>query len=467
MFDRETQGAVMASQRWMLVCVLLTGVAGCAGPSDSGDPPIRTASSDSVPDTGEPFLVRLQTSQGPVMIEVHPEWAPRGAARFRELVMTGYYEGCKFFRIVKGFMAQTGINGDPEISAEWKDRTIKDDPVIQSNRRGYIAFAMGGPDTRTTQLFINLADNVALDIQGFAPFGKVVEGMEIVDRLHSGYAEQPEQTRIYADGNEYLETQFPRLDFIEGAWIVEGATVAASDDAETAADARAQQASPAAAAERQARPAAADSAGQPAERKTAAQEPFRVKLATSQGDVVIEVHPEWAPRGAARFRELVEGKFYDECRVFRVLDGFMAQTGINGDPKTNGKWRDRTIEDDPVVKSNTRGYVSFATSGPDSRTTQFFINYGDNARLDEMGFSPFGKVVEGMDVVDKFYSGYGEGAPRGRGPDQQRVNLEGNAYLEKSFPKLDYIKQAVLVEDDEPQQPAAEDPSKEDPPAER
>ena len=194
-----------------------------------------------------------------------------------------------------------------------------------------------------------------------------------------------------------------------------------------------------------------------ADEAPASQESYRVKLVTSQGDVVIEVQPEWAPRGAARFRELVEAKFYDGCRFFRVLDGFMAQTGMNGDPEVNDRWREKTIRDDPVKESNTRGNVSFATSGPHSRTTQFFINYGDNSNLDDMGFSPFGKVIEGMEVVDKFYSGYGEGAPRGRGPSQERITAEGNAYLEKSFPKLDYIKEASIVEDSEPEKAATDE----------
>jgi peptidyl-prolyl cis-trans isomerase A (cyclophilin A) len=180
---------------------------------------------------------------------------------------------------------------------------------------------------------------------------------------------------------------------------------------------------------------------------------YRVKLTTTKGDVLIDVHPEWSPRGAVRFRELVEAGFYDGCKFFRVLDGFMAQTGINGDPEVNAKWREDRIEDDPVVKSNTRGFVSFATSGPDSRTTQFFINYGDNSQLDGMGFSPFGEVVEGMDVVDKLYNGYGEGAPRGPGPDQGRINEQGNAYLEEQFPKLDAIEKATIASADEPASP--------------
>lgn len=176
---------------------------------------------------------------------------------------------------------------------------------------------------------------------------------------------------------------------------------------------------------------------------------YRVKFTTTEGDFVIEVHPDWAPRGAARFRELVESGFYDDCAFFRVLDGFMAQCGINGDPQVHAKWKDKTIPDDPVQESNKRGYVSFAMAGPDTRTTQFFINYGDNSRLDDMGFAPFGKVVEGMDAVDSLYSGYGEGAPQGNGPSQGRIQQQGNEYLKENFPKLDYIKTARLVDSQE------------------
>ncbi|MBW3541075.1 MAG: peptidylprolyl isomerase [Planctomycetes bacterium] len=177
-------------------------------------------------------------------------------------------------------------------------------------------------------------------------------------------------------------------------------------------------------------------------------EPFKVKLATNEGDIVIEVHPEWAPHGAARFRELVEEGFYDGCRFFRVIDGFMAQAGINGDPLVMAQWRDNNIPDDPVVQSNTRGYVTFAQSSqPNSRSTQFFINFGDNSRLDRDRFAPFGKVVEGMDVAEKLYSGYGDGPPHGSGPDQGRLQQEGNAFLAKNYPELDYIEQATVIDE--------------------
>ncbi len=173
---------------------------------------------------------------------------------------------------------------------------------------------------------------------------------------------------------------------------------------------------------------------------------FKVKLETSKGDIVFQVTRSWSPLGADRFHELVKAGFYNDCRFFRVIEGFMAQTGINGDPKVHAKWKDKTIKDDSRVKSNTRGFVSFAKSSlPHSRSTQFFINFGDNKYLDDYGFSPFAQVVEGMDVVDKIYSGYGEGAPRGNGPPQSRVVGEGNEYLKKSYPKLDYIKKATIV----------------------
>lgn len=179
-----------------------------------------------------------------------------------------------------------------------------------------------------------------------------------------------------------------------------------------------------------------------------APEVFKAKFETTKGDVVIEVHRDWSPRGAQRFYNLVKNGFYDGCRFFRVISGFMAQVGINGDPEVMATWRSANIMDDKVTQSNQRGFVSFAKTGaPNSRSTQIFINFKDNSMLDRQGFSPFGKVVEGMEVVDNLYAGYGEGAPRGNGPSQMRIQSEGNAYLEKEFPKLDYIKTATIIEE--------------------
>lgn len=175
---------------------------------------------------------------------------------------------------------------------------------------------------------------------------------------------------------------------------------------------------------------------------------FNVDFDTSAGMFVIEVHRDWAPNGVDRFYNLVKNGYFDNLRFFRVIPKFMVQFGISGDPALNTVWREARIPRDPVKQSNTRGFITYAMqggpSGPDSRTVQMFINFGDNSFLDGQGFAPFGKVSKGMEVVDKIYSGYGEGAPQGDGPEQGRVQAEGNAYLTKDFPKLDYIKKATI-----------------------
>jgi peptidyl-prolyl cis-trans isomerase A (cyclophilin A) len=185
---------------------------------------------------------------------------------------------------------------------------------------------------------------------------------------------------------------------------------------------------------------------QPAAAAPATAQPFTVLLDTTKGPIHIEVHPEWAPLGAARFRELVEAGYFTDVAFFRVVEGFMAQIGIHGDPAVNNRWRENSFPDDPVTQSNTRGMLSFATRGPNTRTTQFFINFVDNRNLDGMGFSPFARVREAdMAIVDSLYNGYGEGAPRGAGPDQGRMHAEGNTYLRASFPNLDYVRSARIV----------------------
>jgi peptidyl-prolyl cis-trans isomerase A (cyclophilin A) len=171
---------------------------------------------------------------------------------------------------------------------------------------------------------------------------------------------------------------------------------------------------------------------------------YKAKFDTSKGAFVIEVHRDWAPNGADRFYNLVKNGFFNDARFFRVIIGFMVQFGIHADPKISGVWRDADIKDDPVKESNKRGLVTFATAGPDTRTTQVFINFGNNTGLDDQGFSPFGQVISGMNVVDQLYSEYGEGAPSGQGPDQGLVQKQGNAYLAKGFPKLDFIRKATI-----------------------
>ena len=172
---------------------------------------------------------------------------------------------------------------------------------------------------------------------------------------------------------------------------------------------------------------------------TQAPDQYTVTLDTTQGPIVIDVDRAWSPRGADRFYELVQDGHYDDAAFFRVVNGFVAQAGISGDPAQTAKWRSNRIPDDPVKQSNTRGMVSFATSGPDSRSTQFFINYGDNSRLDYMGFSPFGKVRD-MSAADALYSEYAGTI------SQVAIESRGNTYLEQNYPKLDYIKSAKITE---------------------
>lgn len=171
------------------------------------------------------FRVRFETTKGNFIVAVDRELAPRGADRFYNLVRHGYYDGAHFFRNIPNFVVQFGIHAEPEVSAAWQDAKILDDPVRASNQRGTLTFAMAGEDTRTVQLFINHADNSRLDSQGFAPFGRVVEGMETVDSLYSGYGEGPPrgsgppQERIQEEGAEYLEREFPLMDRIIRARI--------------------------------------------------------------------------------------------------------------------------------------------------------------------------------------------------------------------------------------------------------
>lgn len=173
------------------------------------------------------FRVSVDTSRGSFVIEVHRDWAPRGCDRFYNLVRAGFFDDSRFFRVRRGAFAQFGIPGDPAIAAVWRNVAFADDPVRHSNTRGTVAYAMTGPDTRTTQIFINLRDNLGYDAEGFAPIGRIVEGMEVVDRLYAGYGEEPgggmrggRQGKIFAGGNTYLDRGFPRLDRLIRATMV-------------------------------------------------------------------------------------------------------------------------------------------------------------------------------------------------------------------------------------------------------
>jgi peptidyl-prolyl cis-trans isomerase A (cyclophilin A) len=183
----------------------------------------------------------------------------------------------------------------------------------------------------------------------------------------------------------------------------------------------------------------------PALLKDKAPDEYKVKFTTTKGDFTVTVNRAWAPIGADRFYNLVKHHFYDNASFFRVLPGFVVQFGISAYPTVSAAWKSADIKDDPVSQSNLRGYIVFATAGPNTRTTQVFVNLVDNKRLDSMGFAAFGQVTEGMNVVEMMYEGYGEGAPQGAGPDQDQMEKQGKAYLDKGWPKLDSIKTTTLL----------------------
>jgi peptidyl-prolyl cis-trans isomerase A (cyclophilin A) len=180
----------------------------------------------------------------------------------------------------------------------------------------------------------------------------------------------------------------------------------------------------------------------PASLKAKAPDTYKVQISTTKGDIVVEVHRDWAPIGADRFYNLVRAGYFTDAAFFRVLKGFVVQFGLSAKPAVSKAWQNANLRDDPVKQSNKKGTLTFATAGPNTRTTQIFINLADNASLDAQGFAAFGQVIEGMDAVEKLYGGYGDPP---RGPDQQRITNEGKAYLDKNFPQLDRITAAKIL----------------------
>jgi len=206
---------------WLTCSVTLALLCGACSSGGGG----KTTSEEypPVPNEKSPdqYKVRFDTTRGNVLIQVQREWAPIGADRFYTLVKTGYLNGDRFFRVVPKFIIQFGLSPDPKLTARWRQANLKDDPVRENNMRGTVSFATAGPNTRTTQLFININDNVRLDGNGFAPFGRVIDGMGVVDQIFADYGEQPDQKRIEMEGNAYLEKEFPKLDYIKTATVLE------------------------------------------------------------------------------------------------------------------------------------------------------------------------------------------------------------------------------------------------------
>jgi peptidyl-prolyl cis-trans isomerase A (cyclophilin A) len=209
----------------LLALVSLTGaLAACA--EKTPPPPPKSAVASASADS---FNVSFETSRGTFVVAVNRAWSPLGADRFRELVQAGFFNDERFFRVVPGFVAQFGINDKPAVNAQWDPKRIADDSVTHSNERGTIVFATQGPNTRSHRMFINLVDNKPLDGMGFSPIGRVVQGMEVVDSLYSGYGEAPDQGMIQSLGNSYLQRTFPKLDYIKSAKVVDVPNAAAKN----------------------------------------------------------------------------------------------------------------------------------------------------------------------------------------------------------------------------------------------
>ncbi len=210
--------ALSTNDRGVFAAIVLALICGACSSGGGSKEELAPVPNEKAPDH---FKVRFDTTKGPVLIQVERDWAPIGADRFYTLVKTGYLNGDRFFRVVPNFIIQFGISGDPKLTARWRQANLQDDPVKENNMRGTVTFATAGPGTRTTQLFINTNDNVRLDGQGFAPFGRVIDGMNVVDQIYSGYGEQPDQHRIENEGNAYVQQEFPKLDYIKTASIVQ------------------------------------------------------------------------------------------------------------------------------------------------------------------------------------------------------------------------------------------------------
>lgn len=396
-------------------------------------PAVTIIPHESMPEkTPDKFTVLFDTTKGQFAVEFVREWAPHGVDRMYELVRDKFFTDMRVFRVVKGFVAQFGIPGDPAISKKWLDKNIPDDPVKQSNTKGMLTFAAAGtPNTRSAQVFINLGDNAAhLDALGFAPIGKVIFGMGVVESLYSGYGESVTnlQGQIAEQGNAFLDAKFPELDSIKRASFIE-------DIKDADAIFRLQR--------EMGMKALEDIAHGRTNRGVSETAPdkFRVTFECTMGTFVVECYREWSPLGADRFYTLVKNGFYDDARFFRVVPGFIVQFGLPAISDIRGTWIKSTFPDDPFKVSNTKGTIAFAKPARPSnaRTTQVFINLADNGgTLDPQSFTPFGKIVEGMDVVERINSEYREQ------PDQDRIRTDGNKYLDDEFPRLDGIKVAKI-----------------------
>jgi len=393
-------------------------------------PEVTIIPNESMPEeTPATFSVLFETTKGPFAVQFTRDWAPNGADRVYQLVREKFFTDMRVFRAVENFVIQFGIPGDPKVSQVWDGKDIADDPVKQSNTEGMFTFAAtGAPNSRSTQVFVNLSDNPRLDGMGFAPVGKVIFGLDTAKSLYSGYGDSISdlQAAITAEGNAFLDKNFPELDSIKRAVFVE----AVYDP------------NPAMQRQREEIKRALGGGAVSAVVDERAPDSFKVKLDCTMGSFTVECTRAWSPVGADRFYTLVKKGFFNDAKFFRVVPDFIVQFGLPADPEAHAEIANAMIPDDTTGEKNVEGTMVFAKSAkPNSRSTQIFININDNTgSLDPQGFTPFGKIIEGMDVVKQINPEYGEQ------PSQRSIKIEGNHYLNNDFPRLDGIKSATLVE---------------------
>lgn len=429
---------------------------------------LKMESSDGIDDTVT-SEVTCTTTAGELTIDVRSAWSPLGAKQFIELVDKGLFTDLPFLRVAPRYITQFGFR----TGRKYTSQVIMDDPPMWGKRDmnfGYMFFAGSGKNSRKEEMVFALCDTAGCRQTGLGkafwetPFGTVrSEGFSVLHAIESsgkpyprlemkGQHEKaggPDRAMIMSDP-EYLKREYPYMQYFKECHVVKRNVreirPLTLDHPELGSAVGAAGAAGVGGGDSQVKSATGHSMENDKDGKFY----VKMKVATQDGEgtVVLEIDPSWAPLGAARFKELVQSHFFDGARFFRVISKFMAQFGISGKPLTPQE-RPKPILDDPVKHSNSRGTISFAMSGKNTRSTQLFINFVDNKYLDREGFAPIGHVVLGMDIIDKLYAGYGEGGKGdgsdGKGPSQGKIQQMGNSYLDQYFPKLSFILSASLV----------------------
>ena len=383
-------------------------------------------------------------SETPILIEVVREWAPRGADRFYQLVLDGFYKCSSFFRVVEDFVVQWGIAADPSITAKWED-TIPDDSFrmgTPSNGIGFISFAKTSePDSRNYQVFVNLDNNAFLDDSGFVPFARVVTGLEVFAAMYNPTPDDSTgiaQSEIKDDGNVFVLSNYPDTDIIWEVELVEGYVRVETPPEEA----------PDLGIKGTCEPGPHAVSNLAPDPDPLAPDAFAVRILTSASDtpIVLEVFRGWAPFGADRFYQLVLDRFYVCSAFYRIVDDFVVQWGIAAEPSIAAKW-DTNIPDDTSfvnVQSNDVGYVSYAkTSDPNSRTFQVFVNLDNNSFLDADNFVPFARVASGLEVFDLLYNPTPDDSG---GISQAEIKSGGIEYVLTNYPETDIIWEMDIID---------------------